>query len=117
MDNLFLTEDVMFKALLRKDKTFEGQFIVGVKTTGIFCRPSCTARKPKKENVEFFDSTKSAMASGYRPCKVCKPLVKSGEIPEEIKKIHEEQLAQLELEKKEAKEKYGSSKLSFLKKR
>ncbi len=53
MDNLFLTEDVMFKALLEKDKTFEGQFIVGVKTTGIFCRPSCTARKPKKENVEL----------------------------------------------------------------
>ncbi|HMQ67980.1 MAG TPA: methylated-DNA--[protein]-cysteine S-methyltransferase [Ignavibacteria bacterium] len=84
---MYLTEDVMFKALLEKDKTFEGQFIVGVKTTGIFCRPSCTARKPKKENVEFFDSTKSAMASGYRPCKVCKPLVKSGEVPEEIKVI------------------------------
>ena len=87
MDNLFLTEDIMFKALLAKDRQFEGQFIVGVKTTGIFCRPSCTARKPKKENVEFFNSTKSAMASGYRPCKVCKPLVNSGEVPEEIKDI------------------------------
>jgi AraC family transcriptional regulator of adaptative response/methylated-DNA-[protein]-cysteine methyltransferase len=87
MDNLFLTEDIMFKALLAKDRQFEGQFIVGVKTTGIFCRPSCTARKPKKENVEFFNSTKSAMASGYRPCKVCKPLVKSGEVPDEIKMI------------------------------
>ena len=87
MESLFLTEDVMFKALIEKDKEFEGQFIVGVKTTGIFCRPSCTARKPKKENVEFFDTTKSAMASGYRPCKVCKPLVNSGEVPEEIKDI------------------------------
>jgi len=61
-----------------------------VKTTGIFCRPLCTARKPKKENVEFFETAKAAMSSGYRPCKVCKPLEKSGEVPEEIKNILKE---------------------------
>lgn len=87
MNNLFLSNDVMYKALLNRDHEFEGQFIVGVKTTGIFCRPSCTARKPKKENVEFFETTKAALASGYRPCKVCRPLEKSGEVPEEIKNI------------------------------
>ncbi len=87
MNNLFLSEDIMYNALLAKDRQFEGQFIVGVKTTGIFCRPSCTARKPKKENVEFFESSKSALANGYRPCKVCKPLEMSGEIPGEIKTI------------------------------
>ena len=90
MNNLFLSEDVMYKALLNKDRQFEGQFIIGVKTTGIFCRPSCTARKPKKENVEYFENSKEAMASGYRPCKVCKPLEMSGEIPIEIKSILKE---------------------------
>ena len=90
MSNLFLTEDVMHKALLNRDKQFEGQFIIAVKTTGIFCRPGCTARMPKKENVEFYESSKAAMASGYRPCKVCKPLERSGEIPDEISIILKE---------------------------
>ncbi|MDQ3021978.1 MAG: methylated-DNA--[protein]-cysteine S-methyltransferase [Bacteroidota bacterium] len=87
MDNLFLSKDVMINALLNRDRQFEGQFIIAVKTTGIFCRPGCTARMPKKENVEFFDTTKAALANGYRPCKVCRPLEKSGEVPEEIKGI------------------------------
>jgi methylphosphotriester-DNA--protein-cysteine methyltransferase len=63
MNNLFLTEDVMLNAFQNRDRQFEGQFIIGVKTTGIFCRPGCTARMPKKENVEFFDSAKTAMSS------------------------------------------------------
>ena len=87
MNNLFLTEDIMYNALLKKDDQFEGQFVAAIKTTGIFCRPSCTAKKPKKENVEFFDSSKTALANGYRPCKICKPLEKSGEVPEEIRNI------------------------------
>lgn len=90
MNNLFLSEDVMYNALMNRDRQFEGQFIIGVRTTGIFCRPSCTARKPKKENVEFFENSKEALASGYRPCKICKPLEMSGEIPVEIKKILKE---------------------------
>ena len=44
----------MYNALLNKDSSYEGSFFAGIKTTGIFCRPTCTARKPKKENVEFF---------------------------------------------------------------
>jgi len=87
MSNLILSEKVMYNALLKKDREFEGQFIAGVKTTGIFCRPSCSARKPKRENVEFFHSAKEAMANGYRPCKVCKPLEKSGETPDVIRTV------------------------------
>lgn len=82
-----LTEDIMYKALVEKDSSFEGSFIVAVKTTGIFCRPTCTARKPKKENVEFYKTTKEAILSGYRPCKVCTPLEKLGETPDYIKDI------------------------------
>ncbi len=90
MNNIYLSEEIMYKALLEKDEQFEGQFIAGVKTTGIFCRPSCTARKPKKDNVEYFETAKAALASGYRPCKVCKPLLMRGEIPEEIRNILDE---------------------------
>jgi AraC family transcriptional regulator of adaptative response/methylated-DNA-[protein]-cysteine methyltransferase len=49
-----LTNEIMYKALVEKDFTFEGTFIATIKTTGIFCRSTCTARKPKIENVEFF---------------------------------------------------------------
>lgn len=73
--------DSMYRALVNKDSHFEGIFWVGVKTTGIFCRPSCTARKPKKENVEFFGSQTEALQLGYRPCKICSPMFKQGEIP------------------------------------
>jgi AraC family transcriptional regulator of adaptative response/methylated-DNA-[protein]-cysteine methyltransferase len=82
-----LTDRIMYNALLKKDSSFEGIFFVAVKTTGIFCRPTCTARKPKKENVEFFDTSKDAILHGYRPCKVCSPLEKSGTVPEYIKKL------------------------------
>jgi AraC family transcriptional regulator of adaptative response/methylated-DNA-[protein]-cysteine methyltransferase len=82
-----LTSDIMYKASLEKDSSFEGIFITAVKTTGIFCRPTCTARKPKKENVEFFKTTKEAILSGYRPCKVCKPLEKLNETPSQIQAL------------------------------
>ncbi len=77
----------MYKALVNKDVSYEGTFIAAVKTTGIFCRPTCTARKPKQENVEFFNTTKEAILSGYRPCKVCNPLEKLGATPNYIKEL------------------------------
>lgn len=80
-------DDIFYKALVEKDSTFEGTFIVGVKTTGIFCRPTCTARKPKRENVEFFDSTKDAILKGYRACKVCEPLKKENSTPYFIEQV------------------------------
>lgn len=82
-----LTDDIMYEAAVRKDSSFEGVFFTAVKTTGIFCRPTCTARKPKRENVEFFTNSKDAVLKGYRPCKVCSPLEKLNETPDFIKEI------------------------------
>lgn len=78
---------IFYKALLERDSSFEGTFIVGVKTTGIFCRPTCSARKPKFENVEFFSSTKEALSKGYRACKICHPMERNGKTPEYIHKL------------------------------
>jgi AraC family transcriptional regulator of adaptative response/methylated-DNA-[protein]-cysteine methyltransferase len=82
-----LTNTTMYNALVKKDPSYEGIFYAAVKTTGIFCRPTCTARKPNKENVEFFKSSKEALERGYRPCKICSPLDKPGETPAYIKHI------------------------------
>lgn len=79
-------EDVFYKAFQERDNSFEGVFFVGVKTTGIFCRPGCPA-KPKRENIEFYHSAAEAMENGYRPCKICKPLEKLGNPPESIKRL------------------------------
>lgn len=85
-----LTNSIMYRALVNKDVSYEGTFFAAVVTTGIFCRPTCTARKPKEENVEFFRTTKEAILKGYRPCKVCNPLEKLGETPDYIKEILEQ---------------------------
>ncbi|HJO93907.1 MAG TPA: methylated-DNA--[protein]-cysteine S-methyltransferase [Victivallales bacterium] len=82
--------DIMYKALINKDSSFEGIFFVGVKTTGIFCRPTCTARKPKKENVEFFSTSKEALDYGYRPCRMCHPMEMYGTIPEWLQPLMKE---------------------------
>ncbi len=82
--------EIMYSALVNKDSNFEGIFMVGVKTTGIFCRPTCTARKPKPENVEFFSTAHEALMSGYRPCKVCSPLNYKGTAPEWLKPLLDE---------------------------
>lgn len=85
-----LSNDIMYQASHDKNPDFEGVFWMAVKTTGIFCRPTCTARKPKPENVEFFENTKDAISKGYRPCKVCKPLENPNETPIEIRNILKE---------------------------
>ncbi len=77
----------MYTALVKKDSAFEGIFFAGVKTTGIFCRPTCTAKKPKRENVEFFAAAKVALSHGYRPCKVCHPVSLYGESPSWLKEF------------------------------
>ncbi len=63
-----------YQALLEKNKAYEGLFFVGVKTTGVFCRPTCPARKPKIENCEFFETAQDALLASFRPCKRCRPL-------------------------------------------
>jgi AraC family transcriptional regulator of adaptative response/methylated-DNA-[protein]-cysteine methyltransferase len=79
--------DTMYQALVNRNSQLDGIFYFGVKTTGIFCRPGCTARNPKKENVDYFASIQNAMESGYRPCKICSPLEKSGQAPDWIKSL------------------------------
>jgi AraC family transcriptional regulator of adaptative response/methylated-DNA-[protein]-cysteine methyltransferase len=63
-----------YQALLAKDKAYEGVFYVGVKTTGVFCRPTCGARKPKFENCEFYETAQEALLASFRPCMRCRPL-------------------------------------------
>jgi len=69
-------------AYLRKDGSYDGIFFLGVRTTGIFCRPSCPARRPLPENVEYFCNVREAVFAGYRPCKRCRPLDTDGRPPE-----------------------------------
>ena len=69
----------MRRAFMGGDASYDGVFFTGVKTTGIFCRPSCRARKPRPENVEFFATPREATFSGYRPCKRCRPLETDGQ--------------------------------------
>ena len=73
--------EILYKALVERDSQFDGVCVVGVVTTGIFCRLTCGARKPKRENVEFFASAADALHHGYRPCKLCTPLDVPGEAP------------------------------------
>ncbi len=69
---MLMKEDVYYKAMLSRDYRFDGKFFIGVKTTGIYCRPICPA-KPKRENVEFFLKGYEAENAGYRPCMRCRP--------------------------------------------
>jgi len=64
----------MERAYRGSDASYDGVFYLGVRTTGVFCRPSCPARKPKPENVEFFPQAKDALFAGFRPCLRCRPL-------------------------------------------
>ena len=63
----------MYLALIRRDPAYNGLFLIAVKTTGIFCRSTCPAKKPRFENVTFYDTVEQARAAGFRACKRCKP--------------------------------------------
>lgn len=71
-------KQLYYKALIEKNSEYEGIFYVGVKTTGVFCRPTCPARKPKFENCEFYLTVKEALFASFRPCQRCKPLSHPG---------------------------------------
>lgn len=79
----------LYRAFVENQREYEGVVFVAVKTTGVFCRPGCTARKPKFENCEFFDSAQDALLAGFRPCKRCKPLSLPGEPSRLIKSLIE----------------------------
>jgi len=86
------TEDLpssteMYRALVERDSSYEGVFYLGVRTTGIFCRPTCPAKNPKRENVEFFGSTREALTAGFRPCLRCTPMKPEGEAPEWLARL------------------------------
>jgi methylphosphotriester-DNA--protein-cysteine methyltransferase len=55
----------------RRDASYDGQFYLAVKSTGIVCKPSCPSRVPLDKNMEFFDTYEEAVTAGYRPCKIC----------------------------------------------
>lgn len=65
--------DRAWDAFLRRDRAADGRFVVAVRSTGIYCRPSCAARRPRRDNVEFFGAGDAARAAGYRPCRRCLP--------------------------------------------
>lgn len=62
-----------FEALSRRDPAFAGTFLYAVTTTGVYCRPTCSSRRPLEKNVRFFDDAASALAAGFRACKRCRP--------------------------------------------
>lgn len=68
-----LSEKFMYDRVLASDADFNGRFFFGVLTTGIYCLPSCKARKPLRENIRFFPSCEAARAAGLRPCRKCHP--------------------------------------------
>src|SRR3982074_200928 len=82
--------DTMYRALVNRDASFEGIFYVGVRTTGIFCRPTCSAKKPARENVDFFATPSEALHGGYRPCLRCQPMDPDKRPPKLIERLREE---------------------------
>jgi AraC family transcriptional regulator of adaptative response/methylated-DNA-[protein]-cysteine methyltransferase len=83
-------DETMYRALTAKDPEYDGVFFTGVRTTGIFCRSVCTAKKPLRQNVVFFPSTREALLAGYRPCRVCHPMATPGLFPAEMKALLDE---------------------------
>ena len=77
----------MYQAVVRRDSGYEGVFFTGVKTTGIFCRPTCRAKRPKPENVEFFPTINEALHGGYRPCRLCRPMDSTKPVPPLVEKL------------------------------
>jgi AraC family transcriptional regulator of adaptative response/methylated-DNA-[protein]-cysteine methyltransferase len=69
-----MTDEDRWRAVVARDAAFDGAFVFAVKTTGVFCRPSCGARRPLRKNVRFFATPAEAQLSGYRACRRCRPL-------------------------------------------
>lgn len=78
-----------YEALLHRNTQYVGIFYAAVKTTSVFCISTCRARKPKRENVEFYSTFKEAIQNGYRPCKVCQPTQNANEAPLPVKQAIE----------------------------
>ena len=86
--------NTMYQALTERDSTYDGVFFAAIRTTGIFCRPTCVAKKPLLQNVEFYPSIGEAVSAGYRPCKRCRPMEPAGKPPAWLQQL----LARVEAE-------------------
>jgi uncharacterized protein len=75
---LYADDDARWEAVKRRDQKADGAFFYSVKTTGVFCRPSCPGRLPLRENVDFHSNADEAERAGFRPCKRCRPQSVSG---------------------------------------
>src|SRR5439155_25746823 len=72
-EGAFLTDDTRWQAVLERDPRAEGRFWMAVTSTGIFCRPTCAARRPRRDRARFFESVDAALAAGFRACLRCRP--------------------------------------------
>src|SRR5689334_2789185 len=88
--SLLPSAETMYRALVNRDSSFEGIFYVGVRTTGVFCRPTCSAKKPARENVDFFSTASEALHGGYRPCLRCHPMDPDKRPPKLIQRLRAE---------------------------
>src|SRR5438552_4735895 len=68
-----LDDEQCWQAVMRRDRVADGSFVFGVRSTGIYCRPSCPARRPRREQVRFFATCEAAELAGFRACRRCHP--------------------------------------------
>ena len=81
------SRDEMLAAVMSRDAGYDGVFVTAVRTTGIFCRPSCSAKKPLPAHVDFYPTAREALVAGFRPCLRCRPLEAAGEAPEWLRPL------------------------------
>lgn len=82
MNRTLPSQEEMERAFLARDGSYDGLFFVGVRTTGVFCRPSCPAKRPLRRNIEYHATVRDCLLAGLRPCKRCRPLATNGQAPE-----------------------------------
>src|SRR5437879_8203711 len=79
-----ITDNSRWQAVLDRDGASDGKFVFAVSSTGIYCRPSCPSRRPRRENVTFFRHPQEAESAGFRACLRCRPKVVSGNPRQEM---------------------------------
>jgi AraC family transcriptional regulator, regulatory protein of adaptative response / methylated-DNA-[protein]-cysteine methyltransferase len=78
LDEMIQSAELRWQAVVERDRSLDGAFVFGVSSTGVFCRPSCPARRPRRKNVRFFDHAMAAEQAGYRACLRCRPKAVDG---------------------------------------
>jgi AraC family transcriptional regulator, regulatory protein of adaptative response / methylated-DNA-[protein]-cysteine methyltransferase len=82
-------DEQAWQAVLAHDRRYDGMFVYAVRSTGVYCRPSCASRRPRREVVEFFEEPRQAEVAGFRSCKRCRPTELNGqrELPQVITRV------------------------------